>query len=134
MLGVRHIHIGDDVHDTAIGFFRQTLVLAAVARFHMKDGDVQPLCTDNAQAAVGIAQNQHSIWLDGSHQLIALRNNVAHCLAQIRTHGVHVYFRVSQLQIMKEHAVQIVVVVLTGMRQYHIEILASFVDDSRQGE
>ena len=33
---------------------------------------------------------------------------------------------------MKEHAVQIVVIVLTGMRQYLIEILASFVDDSRQ--
>ena len=40
MLGVRHIHIGDDVHETAIGFFRKKLVIAAVARFHMKDRDV----------------------------------------------------------------------------------------------
>ena len=98
----------------------------------MENGDVQPLGANDAQATVGIAQHQHGIRLDCHHQLVALGDDVAHGLAQIRAHGVHINLRVSQLQIMEEHAVQIVVVVLTGMRQNDIEILAGFMDDSRQ--
>ena len=132
MLGVGHIHIGDDIHNAAVGLLRQALILAAVAGFHVEDGNVQPLGPDDAQAAVGVAQYQNGVRLDGHHQLIALGDNIAHGFAQVRAHGIHVDLRACQLQIMEEHAVQVVVVVLPGMRQNHIEIFARLVDDGSQ--
>ena len=67
MLAVGHVHVGDDVHNAAVGLLGQALVLAPVARLHMKDGDVQPLGPDDAQAAVGVAQ--HDIRLGGDQLL-----------------------------------------------------------------
>ena len=68
-LGLASVHIGDDVHNTAVGLLGQALVLAAVAGLHVKDGDVQALGPDDAQAAVGIAQHQHGIGLGGDQLL-----------------------------------------------------------------
>ena len=50
MFGVRHVHVGDDIHDAAVGLFGQTLVLAAVAGFHVEDGDMEALGPDDAEA------------------------------------------------------------------------------------
>ena len=132
MLGVGHVHIGDDVHDAAVRLLRQALVLAAVARLHVEDGDVQPLRTDDGQAAVCVAQHQHGVGLDGGHELVALRDDVAHRLAQIRADGVHIDLGVGQLEVVEEHAVQVVVVVLAGVGQDNIKIFASLVDDGGQ--
>ena len=90
---------------------------------------MQPLGTDDRQAAVGIAQHQHSVGPDGGHQLVALGNDVAHRLAQIGAHGVHVDLGIGQLQVMEEHTVQIVVVVLPGVGQDDVKIFARLVDD-----
>ena len=69
------------------------------------------------QAAVGIAQHQYGVRLDGNHQLVALGDNIAHGLAQVSTHGVHIHLRVCQLKVVEEHAVQVVIVVLTSVGQ-----------------
>ena len=132
VLGIRHVHIRDNVHDAAVRFLRQALVLAAIARLHMKDRDVQPLRADDGKTAVRIAQHQHGIRLDGDRQLVALRNDIAHRFAEIRAHRVHVHLRIVQFQIAEEHAVEIVVVVLTSVRQNRIEILPAFCDNCRQ--
>ena len=134
VLRIGHVHIGDDIHDAAVCLLRQTLILAAVTSLHVEDGNVQTLCADDAQAAVGVAQHQHGVRLDGDHQLVALRDDVAHGLAQVGTHGVHIHLWVGQLQIVEEHAVQVVVIVLAGMRQNHIEIFARLVDDGSQAD
>ena len=47
VLRIRQIDVGDDVDDPAVGFLRQALVLTTVARFHMKNRDMQTLRTDN---------------------------------------------------------------------------------------
>ena len=132
VLGISHVHIGNDVYDAAVGFLGQTLVLAAVAGFHVEDGNVQSLSPDDAQAAVGVAQYQNGVRLDGNHQLVAFSDDIAHGLAQVCTHGIHVDLRVCQLKVVEEHTVQVVVIVLTGMRQDHVKIFPGFVDDSRQ--
>ena len=134
VLRVGHIHIGDNVHNAAIGFLRQALVLAAVASFHVEDGDMQTLCTNDAQTAVGIAQHQNGVRLDSDHQFVALSDNIAHGLAQICAYGIHVDLRVCQLQIMEEHTVQVIVVVLAGVSQNNIKVLTSLVDDGRQAD
>ena len=55
VLGVAQVHVGDVVHDAAVGLLRQALVKAAVARLHVEDGDVQALCRNGGKAAVGVA-------------------------------------------------------------------------------
>ena len=46
MLRVGHIDITDNIHDATIGLLRQTLILAAVACFHVENGDMQTFGTD----------------------------------------------------------------------------------------
>ena len=117
VLAVGHVHVRDDVHNAAVGLLGQALVLAPVAGLHMEDGDVQALGPDDAQAAVGVAQHQHGIGLGGHHQLVALGNDVAHGLAQVTAHGLHVDVRIGQLEVLEEHAIEVVVIVLASMRQ-----------------
>ena len=93
---------------------------------------MQTLCTNDAQTAVGIAQHQNGVRLDSDHQFVALSDNIAHGLAQIGTHGVHVHFGVGQLQVVEEHTVQVIVVVLAGVGQNHVKIFAGLIDDSSQ--
>ena len=98
----------------------------------MEDGDVQALGPDDAQAAVGVAQHQHGIGPRGHHQLVALGNDVAHGLAQVTAHGLQIDVRIGQLEVLEEHPIEVVVVVLAGVRQQRIKVRAALVDDGRQ--
>ena len=57
VLRVGHVHVGNDIDDTAVGLLGQALVLAAVAGLHVENGDMESLCSDNAEAAVGVAKD-----------------------------------------------------------------------------
>ena len=116
VLAVGHVDVGDDVHDAAVGLLGQALVLAPVAGLHVEDWDVQALGPDDAQAAVGVAQHQHGIGLGGHHQLVALGYDVAHGLAQVAPHGFHVDVRIGQLEVLEEHPIEVVIVVLASVR------------------
>ena len=70
VLGVCQVDVGDHVDDAAVGLLGQALVLAAVARLHVEDGDVQALGRDGGQAAVGVAQDEERVGLDLDHQLV----------------------------------------------------------------
>ena len=129
VLGVGKVDVGDHVDDAAVGLLGQALVLAAVARLHVEDGDVQALGRDGGQAAVGVAQDQQRVGLDLDHQLVRGRDDVAHGLAQVGAHGVQVDVRVVQRQVAEEDAVERVVVVLPGVRQQAVEVAAALLDD-----
>ena len=117
VLGVGQVYVGDHVDDAAVGLLGQALVLAAVARLHVEDGDVQALGRDGGQAAVGVAQDQKRVGLDLDHQLVTRGDDVAHGLAQVGAHGVQVDIRIGELQVAEEDAVERVVVVLPGVSQ-----------------
>lgn len=134
VLGVCQVDVGDHVDDAAVGLLRQALVLAAVARLHVEDGDVQALCRDGGQAAVGVAQDEQRVGLDLDHQLVARGDDVAHGLAQVGAHGVQVDVGVGELQVAEEDAVQGVVVVLPGVRQQAVEVAAALLDDLGQAD
>ena len=134
VLGVGQVDVGDHVDDAAVGLLGQALVLAAVARLHVEDGDVQALCRDGGQAAVGVAQDEERVGLDLDHELVGGRDDVAHGLAQVGAHGVQVDVRVGELQVAEEDAVQGVVVVLTGVRQQAVEVAAALLDDLGQAD
>ena len=134
VLGVCQVDVGDDVDDAAVGLLGQALVLAAVARLHVEDGDVEPLGRDGGQAAVGVAQDQQRVGLDLHHELVGGRDDVAHGLAQVGAHGVQVDVRVVQRQVAEEDAVERVVVVLPGVRQQAVEVSAALLDDLGQAD
>ena len=134
MLGIRHVHIGDDVHDPAVGLFRQTLILAAVAGLHVEDGDVEALGPDDGQAGIGISQHQDGVRPQLRHQVVGSGDDVPHGLAQGVSHGIQADLRGRQLQVPEKDAVQIVVVVLAGMGQEAVKVLPALLDDRRQAD
>ena len=134
VLGVCQVDVGDHVDDAAVGLLGQALVLAAVARLHVEDGDVQALSRDGGQAAVGVAQDQQRVGLHLDHQLVRGGDDVAHRLAQVGAHGVQVDVGVGELQVAEEDAVERVVVVLPGVRQQAVEVTAALLDDLGQAD
>ena len=134
VLGVCQVDVGDHVDDAAVGLLWQALVLAAVARLHVEDGDVEPLGRDGGQAAVGVAQDQQRVGLHLHHQLVARGDDVAHGLAQVCSHGVQVDVRVVERQVAEEDAVERVVVVLAGVRQQAVEVASALLDDLGQAD
>ena len=134
VLRVAQVHVGDNVHDAAVGLLRQALVFAAVAGFHVEDGDVQPLGADDAEAGVGIPQHQDGVGLQLRHQVVAFGDDVPHGLAQGVPHRVQVDVRVGQLQVVEEHAVEVVIVVLAGVGQEGVEILPALGDGRCQAD
>ena len=98
----------------------------------MEDRDVQTLGADDAQTTVRVAQYQHGIGFHLYHQLVALGDDVAHGLAQVVADGIHVHVGVGELQVLEEHTVEVVVVVLPRMGEDAVEVLTAFVDDRSQ--
>ena len=134
MLGVGQVDVGDHVDDAAVGLLGHALVLAAVARLHVEDGNMQALGRNGRQAAVGVAQDQQRVGLDLDHEPVARGDDVAHGLAQVGAHGVQVDIRVVERQVAEEDAVQGVVVVLPGVRQQAVEVAAALLDDLGQAD
>jgi len=90
---------------------------------------VKTLGADYAKATVGVSQNEDSVWLDCDHQFVTLRDDIAHCLAQVCTYRVHINLGVYKFEVFEEHAIEVVIVVLACVGEDHVEILAAFVDD-----
>ena len=134
VLTIRHIHVGNNIHDAAVRLLRQAFVLAAVARFHVEDRNVKPLGSNHRKTRISVPKHQHGIGLYLHHQLIALGDDIAHGLTEVNTHGIHVHVGVSKLQVLEEHTVKVIVVVLPGVRQQTVKVLAAFVYHSRQAD
>ena len=132
MFGIGQIHVGDDVHNPAVGLLRQALVLAAVSRLHVENGNVQPLGCNGGQAGIGVPQNQHGVRLNGRHQLVGAVDDVAHGGAQIVPHCVHIHIRVGKSQVPEENPVQVIIVILPRVGENAVKIFAALVDDRRQ--
>ena len=137
-LTVAQVHVGDHVHDPAIGLFRQALVLAAVASLHVKEWNVQPLCADGGEATVGIPQHQIALRLQFGQKLIAAAQNVAAGHAQVLPHHRHQNVRaelaegVFQLEVFPEHGAQIPVPVLIVIDHAAVKIFPAALDDGGQ--
>ena len=102
MLRIAEVHIGNDVHNTAVGLLRQALVKAAVACLHMEDGDMQTFRAYHAQAGVRVSQHQHGIRFHLHHQLVAGVDNIPHRGTEVITDGIHIHIGVFQLQVTEE--------------------------------
>lgn len=129
VLRIGHIHVGDDIDDTAVGLLGQALVLATVAGLHVKNGDMESLGSDNAEAAVGIAKDQYAVGLGLGEELVGAVDDVAAGSAKVVTDGIHIDLGLCELQVLEEDTVEVVIVVLARVGENHVEVLAALVDD-----
>ena len=128
MFAVAEVDVGDYVDNASICLLGQTLVFAAVAGFHVENGNVEAFGGDGTQAGICVAENEQGIGLNGSHELVGAVDDVAHRRTEIVAHSVHIYFRVGKFQIFEEHAVEVIVVVLARVSENYIEVSAALVD------
>lgn len=126
---VGHIHVGDDIDDTAVGLLGQALVLAAVASLHVENGDMESLCSDNTEAAVGVAKDQYAVGLGLGEELVGTVDDVAASSAKVVTDCIHIDLGLCELQILEEDTVEVVVIVLACVGENHVKVLAALVDD-----
>ncbi len=122
VLGIAEVHVRGHVHNAAVRLLWQALVKAAVSRLHVEDRDVQPLGGDDGQAGIGIAQHQHGVRLDLLHEGVALGDDRADRLAEVCPGGIQVIVRRAKAQVIKEHLIQLVVIVLPGVDENLMEI------------
>lgn len=134
VLRIGKVDVRDDVHDAAVRLLRKALILAAVARLHMENRDVQTLRRDRRKTGIGISENKECIGLNGRHQLIGTVDDIADGGAEVVPHGVHVDIWLLQLEVAEEDAVEVIVVVLPRVREDGIEILAALADDGGEAD
>ena len=132
VLGVAEVHIGGHIHNAAVRFFWQALVKAAVPGLHVEDRNVQPFGGDDGQAGIRIAQHQHGVRLDLLHEGVALGDDRADRLAEVCPGGIQVIVRRTKPQILKEHLVQLVVIVLPGVDENLMKIPIAALDRGGQ--
>lgn len=126
---VGHVHVGDDIDDTAVGLLGQALVLAAVASLHVENGDMESLCSDDAEAAIGVAKDQYAVGLGLGKELVGAVDDIAAGSAKVVTDSIHIDLGLCELQVLEEDAVEVVIVILACVGENHVEVLAAFVDD-----
>ena len=129
VLRIGHIHVGDDIDDTAVGLLGQALVLATVAGLHVENGDMESLGSDNAEAAVGVAKDQYAVGLGLGEELVGAVDDVAAGSAKVVTDGIHIDLGLCELQVLEEDTVEVVIVVLASVGENDIKILTALVDD-----
>lgn len=129
VLRVGHVHVGNDIDDTAVGLLGQALVLAAVASLHVEDRNMETLGSDNAEAAVGVAKNQYAVRLGLGEELVGAVDDVAAGSAKVVTDSIHIDLGLCELQILEEDTVEVVIVVLACVGENNIKVLAALVDD-----
>lgn len=129
VLRIGHIHVGDDIDDTAVGLLGQALVLATVAGLHVKNGDMESLCSDNAEAAVGVAKDQYAVGPGLGEELVGAIDDVAAGSAKVVTDSIHIDLGLCELQVLEEDTVEVVIVVLASVGENDIKILTALVDD-----
>ena len=129
MLRVGHIHVGNDIDDTAVGLLGQALVLAAVAGLHVENGDMESFGSDNAEAAVGVAKDQYAVRLGLGEELVGAVDDVAAGSAKVITDSIHIDLGLCELQVLEEDTVEVVVVILACVGENHVKVLAALVDD-----
>lgn len=129
VLRVGHVHVGNDIDDTAVGLLGQALVLAAVAGLHVENGDMESLCSDDAEAAIGVAKDQYAVGLGLGEEFVRAVDDVAAGSAKVITDSIHIDLGLCELQVFEEDTVEVVVVILACVGENNIKVLAALVDD-----
>ena len=107
------------IDDATVYFFRHAVVIAAIASFHMIDGNAQALGDNRYETTVGVAENQDAIRSLGSQNRFTSGENLSDLLAETFAPNAQVMIWRSDAQLAKEDLVEIGIVILAGM-QHHL--------------
>ena len=130
MLGQYHVDVAEVVEHLAVELLRHALIETAVTRFHMENRNLPTLGGDYRQASIGIAVKQQRIGLFQLEDFIRLGNHFGDRTGRRRTHGAQEVVRLANAQVVEEHLVELVVVVLPGVHQDVVSLLIEFSDDA----
>ncbi|MNE15699.1 hypothetical protein D3C80_1086180 [compost metagenome] len=123
MLGQDHVDIAKVIEHLAIQFFRDALIKAAVAGFHVEHRNLAALGGNDGQAGVGIAVEQKRIRLFGLKYFIRLGNHFGDGLGCGIACSTQEVIRLANFKVIEKNLIQFEVVVLTRVNQYMINLL-----------
>ncbi|MNZ93149.1 hypothetical protein D3C78_1122060 [compost metagenome] len=122
MLGQYHVDVAEVVEHLAVELFRHALVKAAVARLHVEHRDLAALGRNDRQAGIGIAVEQQCIGLLQLEHRVGLGDHLGDGLRGGLAGGAEEVVRLADLQVVEEHLVEFVVVVLPRMHQHVVDL------------
>lgn len=131
-MGVGHVDVAHVIDDDAVGHLRHVPVPAAVPRLHVEDRDLEPFRGDGREGGVRVPQDENRLGPYGLHQIVRLRNDKAHRLAEVLAHARQKMIGLPEAQLIEEDLAQLIVVALARVGKDMIEFLIAFLDDFRQ--
>ena len=134
MFRITKVYVSCYVNNPPVSFFREAFIKAAVTGFHVEDGDMKTLSTDNGKAGIGISQNQNRIRSHFHHKLIRFSYDIANSFTQVLTHRIQVVVRFTKTEVFKKHLIQGVIIILTGMYKYLVKVLVTTLNGGRQAD
>ena len=134
MLRVCEVDVRDDVDDAAVCLLGKAFILATVARLHVENRDMQSLRRDGGEAGVGVAENEKRVGLCLCHKLVGAVDDIADGGAKVIANGIHIHLGVRKLQILEEHAVEVVVIVLTRVSENAVKVLTALIDNGGKAD
>ena len=131
MFGVDQIEIADVINDAPIGLLGNVHVETAIPSFHVIQRNLQSARHDSCQRAICIAQDHDSVRLFGSQNLFTLDQRSTQYVSKRGNINAQKMIWLLDIQIIKEHLVQFVVVVLTRVNQDMFSVLFQRAHDTR---
>ena len=119
---VGQVDVADVVDDLAIDLLGDALVEAAVARLHVKDGDLASLRGQRAETAVRVAQNENGVGFDLGQRLIGASDDEPDRRGGIPSGGVEEHVGLADIEVFEEDLVELVVVVLARVDDHVVDI------------
>ena len=116
-LAVGEIDIRDVVDYAPVNFLGYAKIEAAVARFHVEDGNLAALGCYGCQGAVGVAQNENGFGLIGFERLVDLDDYISNRFSGCRARSVQEVIWFADFQFFKKYLVKFVIVVLPRMHK-----------------
>lgn len=93
---------------------------------------MKTLCTYDAKTRVCITKNEDSIRLGSYHEFVAGIDDISTSCSKVIAYGIHINFRIFEFKVLEEHAIEIIVIVLTCVGKDNVKILACLIDYSCQ--
>jgi hypothetical protein len=121
MFRIGEIDVRDVVDDFPVYFLGHVLIEAAVARFHVEDGNFEALRGNRAQSGIRVAEDEERIGFFFHKQFVRRRNDIPHGLAEVIADNVEVAVGGTQSQVLEENFVECVVPVLARVDKDMLE-------------
>src|SRR5690606_2332464 len=131
-LGIGHQDIAAMVDDAAVYLFRNAVIEAAVACFHVVDRNTHTLRDHGEKAAIGVSKDQEAIRLFSPNDLFALDHYPPDLFAHAGALDAEIMIRFADVQLPKENVTQALVEVLPGMYDDVITQLVESGNDATQ--